>query len=343
MQRFTALRIHEQGAAIEELSLAELSPGDVTIRVHWSGINYKDALAGTGKGRILRRFPLVGGVDLAGVVEHSAVDSVRPGERVLVTGCGLSETRDGGYAGYARVPAEAVVPLPSTLTLREAMIIGTAGFAAALAITQLEHNGLVPGGGPVAVTGAGGGVGLLAIDMLARRGHQVVALTRTAASSALLQAVGAQEVEILPTLAATDAHTPAAIDAAALTSRPLEPERWAGAIDNVGGALLSRLLRSTRMHGSVAAVGLAGGAELNVSLMPFLLRGVNLLGVNSAATPRARRLAIWQRIATDLAPRHLDRIATRTVTLAGLPQAFDSLLSGRNAGRTLVRIHDDGQ
>ncbi|MDQ2641957.1 MAG: acryloyl-CoA reductase [Pseudomonadota bacterium] len=343
MERFTALRIHEHGAGLEELALADLSPGEVTIRVHWSGINYKDALAGTGKGRILRRFPLVGGVDLAGVVVQSEASGINPGERVVVTGCGLSETRDGGYAGYARVPAEAVVPLPSPLTLRDAMIIGTAGFAAALAVTQLEHNGLVPGSGPVAVTGAGGGVGLLAIDMLARRGHQVVALTRTAASSDLLHAVGAQAVEILPTLAAQDAGTPAAIDASALGNRPLEPERWAGAVDNVGGVLLSRLLRSLRMHGSVASVGLAGGAELNVSLMPFLLRGVNLLGVNSAATPRARRLAIWQRIATDLAPRHLDRIATRTVTLGELPQAFESLITGRNAGRTLVRIHDDGK
>ncbi|HWL63324.1 MAG TPA: acryloyl-CoA reductase [Steroidobacteraceae bacterium] len=343
MERFTALRIHEHGAALEELTLDDLSPGDVTIRVHWSGINYKDALAGTGKGRILRRFPLVGGVDLAGVVVHSDAAGIHEGERVVVTGCGLSETRDGGYAGYARVPAEAVVPLPSALTLRDAMIIGTAGFAAALAVTQLEHNGLVPGGGPVAVTGAGGGVGLLAIDMLARRGHQVVALTRTSASSELLHAVGAQEVEVLPTQASKEAGTPAAIDVSALGSRPLEPERWAGAIDNVGGALLSRLLRSTRMHGSVASVGLAGGAELSVSLMPFLLRGVNLLGVNSAATPRARRLAIWQRLATDLAPRHLDRIATRTVTPGELPQAFESLITGRNAGRTLVRIHDDGK
>lgn len=341
MERFTALRIHEHGAGLEELTLDDLTPGEVTIRVHWSGINYKDALAGTGKGRILRRFPLVGGVDLAGVVVHSEDPGIRTGERVLVTGCGLSETRDGGYAGYARVPAEAVVPLPAPLSLRDAMTIGTAGFAAALAITHLEHKGLVPGAGPVAVTGAGGGVGLLAIDMLAQRGYQVVALTRTAASSELLHGVGAQAVETLPTVEAKAADAPAAIDASALTSRPLELERWAGAIDNVGGALLARLLSSTRMHGSVAAVGLAGGAELTVSLMPFLLRGVNLLGVNAAATSRAKRELLWKRIGTDLAPRHLAGIAGEVVTLDELPGAFEAVLAGRHVGRTLVRIADD--
>jgi acrylyl-CoA reductase (NADPH) len=260
---------------------------------------------------------------------------------VIVTGCGLSETRDGGYAGFARVPAAAVVPLPASLTLRESMILGTAGFAAALAIMQLEHNGLVPGQGPVAVSGASGGVGLLAVDMLARRGHEVVAMTRREQSTALLREVGAREVQVLATAPGGSGAT--GIDPTALPDRPLEVERWAGAIDNVGGKLLSWLLRGTRMQGSVAAVGLAGGAQLDVSLMPFLLRGVNLLGVNSAATPHERRLAIWQRMATDLAPRHLDRIATRTVTLAELPPAFESLLAGTHTGRTLVRIHDDGQ
>ena len=327
MQTFNAFRIHERHAGIEQLALDELSAGEVTIRVHWSNINYKDALAGTGKGRILRRFPLVGGVDLAGVVTASADPATRVGEQVLVTGCGLSETRDGGYAEYARVPAEAVVKLPGSLSLRAAMAVGTAGFAAALAITQLEHNGLVPGQGPVAVSGATGGVGLLAIDMLARRGYEVLALTRKAASEALLRRVGAAQVQVL--------------DTSAPSSRPLETERWAGAIDNVGGALLSWLLRGTCMQGSVAAVGLAGSAELNVSVMPFILRGVNLLGINSSATRRDRRLAVWRRIAEDLAPRHLEDIVTRTVGLSGLAEAFDSILAGTNTGRTLVHIHGD--
>jgi acrylyl-CoA reductase (NADPH) len=327
MNHFTAFRIHETGAGLEQLSLGQLSAGEVVVRVHWSSINYKDALAGTGKGRILRRFPLVGGVDLAGIVVTSMDAAFAAGEPVLVTGCGLSETRDGGYAGYARVPAEAVVKLPPGLSLRHAMAIGTAGFAAALAIVQLEHNGLAPGQGPVAVTGASGGVGLVAIDMLARRGYEVTAFTRKKESTPLLKKVGATEVQQL--------------DVTTLGTRPLEAEHWAGAIDNVGGAMVSHLLRSTRMQGAVAAVGLAGGADLQVSLMPFLLRGINLLGVNSAATRREKRLAIWRRIASDLAPRHLDAIVTRVVTLAELPQAFESLTAGTNTGRTLVRIHDE--
>ncbi len=327
MNAFQAFRINEQGASIESLTLDQLSPGAVTIRVHWSDINYKDALAGTGKGRILRRFPLVGGVDLAGMVVASDDASVTVGEQVIVTGCGLSETRDGGYAEYARVPADAVVKLPAGLSLRHAMAVGTAGFAAALAITQLEHNGLAPGQGPVAVTGASGGVGLVAIDMLARRGYEVTAFTRKTESFDLLRQIGAADVQQL--------------DLASLGTRPLEAERWAGAVDNVGGAVASYLLRSARMQGGVASVGLAGGADLTVSLMPFLLRGVNLLGVNSSATKRDRRLAIWRRIAGDLAPRHLDAIVTRIVSLAELAPAFASLIAGSNTGRTLVRIHDE--
>jgi acrylyl-CoA reductase (NADPH) len=326
MESFKAFRIHEGRAALESLSLADLSAGEVLIRVHWSGINYKDALAVTGKGRILRRFPLVGGVDLSGVVESSTVAAFREGDPVLVTGCGLSETRDGGYAEFARVPAEAVVALPAGLSLREVMAIGTAGFAAALAITKMECNGLAPGQGPVVVTGAGGGVGGIAIDMLAHRGYEVTALTRVVHGN-FLQSLGATQV------LAADEH--------GMGDKPLEAERWAGAIDNIGGVLLSRLLRNTRSGGSVAAVGLAGGAQLEVSLMPFLLRGVNLLGVNSSATPRARRLEIWQRIATDLRPQHLHTLVTRVVELAELPSAFTALMDGTHQGRTLVRIAGD--
>jgi NADPH2:quinone reductase len=324
---FTAFRIHERSAGLESLTLAQLTPGEVVIRVYWSGINYKDALAARGAaGHIVRRFPLVGGVDLAGIVESSSAAAFQPGDAVLVTGCGLSELRDGGYAEWARVPAEAVVPLPAGLSLRDAMAVGTAGFAAALAITHMERNGLVPGAGPVAVTGASGGVGGVAIDMLAGRGYEVVALTRKPETEGYLHELGAREV--LGT-------------GKAGSTRPLERERWAGAVDNVGGTLLSELLRSTCVGGSVSAVGLAGGAQLNVSLMPFLLRGVNLLGVNSSGTPRAPRLAVWQRIATDLRPRHLQQLVTRSVSLAELPQAFEGYLEGRHCGRTLVRIHAD--
>jgi acrylyl-CoA reductase (NADPH) len=327
---FPAFRIHEAGARLERLTVDDLSPGEVVIRVQWSGINYKDALAASG-GRIVRRFPLVGGVDLSGVVESSGDASLAPGDKVLVTGCGLSETRDGGYAGLARVPVEAVVKLPAALSLRDAMAVGTAGFAAALAITQLEHNGLkpgvAPGATPVAVTGATGGVGCLAIDMLSRRGYEVIAISRKPDADGFLKSLGATTV----------------LNAAehGIGTKPLEAERWAAAIDNVGGELLAALIRSTRMGGGVAAVGLAGGPELHVSLMPFLLRGVNLLGVNSAATVREKRLAIWNRIASDLLPRHLDRIVTRVVPIAELPQAFAGYREGTNSGRTLVQVGDE--
>ena len=254
--------------------------------------------------------------------------AIAVGEQVLVTGCGLSETRDGGYAEFARVPAEAVVKLPASLGLREAMAVGTAGFAAALAITQLEHNGLAAGQGPVAVTGATGGVGLH------RHRHARGPRLRSGGLHAQGRQRGVAEARRRERSAAAGWQR-------AVHRARWRPERWAGAIDNVGGRLLSWLLRSTRMQGSVAAVGLAGGAELNVSVMPFILRGVNLLGINSAATRRDRRLAVWNRIAADLAPRHLDDIVTRTVALAGLTQAFESILAGTNTGRTLVRIHDE--
>jgi acrylyl-CoA reductase (NADPH) len=324
---FTAFRIHDKHAELAAMSLDALSPGEVVIRVQWSGINFKDALAGTGKGRIVRRFPLIGGVDLAGVVESSTDASLAAGDAVLVTGCGLSEIRDGGYAGYARVPVEAVVKLPQGLSARDVMAIGTAGFAAALAITQLEHNGLAPGQGVVAVSGASGGVGCLAIDMLKQRGYSVAALTRKAESVEFLQRLGADEVLV------GEQH--------GMGSKPLEAECWAGAVDNVGGTLLSALIRNTRTLGSVASVGLAGGAELNVSLMPFLLRGVNLLGVNSAGTQREKRLAIWQRLATDLKPAQIDHIVTQTVSLTGLPVAFEALMNGTQIGRTLVKVSDE--
>ena len=239
---FPAFRIHENGARLERLTLDDLSPGEVVIRVHWSGINYKDALAGTGAGRILRRFPLVGGVDLSGIVESSSDASLKPGDPVLVTGCGLSETRDGGYADFARVPADAVVKLPAPLSLRDAMVIGTAGFAAALAITQLEHNGLQPGTGPVAVTGATGGVGSLAIDMLSRRGYEVVALSRKPDADGFLRQLGASQV------------------LSRAGQRHWRASRWrqsAGPRPSTTSAVRcsAALIRSTRSSGSVAVGG----------------------------------------------------------------------------------------
>ena len=328
MHRFKAYRIHlEDGrivARFEQLSLEDLAAGEVVIRVSHSGINYKDALAATGAGKILRRYPLVGGIDLAGVVESSSDARYRPGEAVLVTGCALSETHDGGYAQLARVRGDWVIPLPAGLSAFEAMALGTAGFTAALAIHRMEQNGQSPQGGAIAVTGASGGVGSVAVDMLATRGYRVVAVSGKSSAVAYLTELGAQEVLARQT-----------ID---LGSRPLESARFGGAIDNLGGELLTWLTRSVDFWGNIASIGLAAGAELKTTVMPFILRGVSLLGINSSATPRDLRLAVWQRIATDLKPRHLARIVTRTIAFEELPEAFPAYLDGAVTGRTVVRI-----
>jgi acrylyl-CoA reductase (NADPH) len=328
MRPFTAYRIHSEGGRIaarfEELTLDDLAPGEVVIRVSHSDINYKDALAATGAGKILRRYPLVGGIDLAGRVESSGDARFRPGDAVLVTGCGLSETHDGGYAQFARVPGDWVIPMPDGLDARTAMSLGTAGFTAALAIHRLEQNGQTPGGGPIAVTGASGGVGSCAVDMLSARGYEVIAVSGKADAAAYLRELGAREV-----LPRADLE---------LGSRPLETARFAGAIDNLGGEVLAWLTRTVDLWGNIASIGLAASPELRTTVMPFILRGVALLGINSSATRREWRLAVWKRIATDLKPRHLERIVTRTIDFAQLPGAFPDYLAGRVTGRTLVRI-----
>jgi len=328
MNRFKAFRIHSEGGKIvarfDELALDDLSPGDVVIRVTHSGINYKDALAATGAGKILRRYPLVGGIDLAGIVESSGDARFAPGSAVLVTGCGLSETHDGGYAQFARVPGDWVIPMPRGLDAFTAMALGTAGFTAALAIHRMEQNGQEPGGGPIAVTGASGGVGSLAIDMLSARGYRVVAVSGKADAAPYLKELGASEV--LPR---------AGLD---LGSRPLENARFGGAIDNLGGETLTWLTRTVDFWGNIASIGLASGAAFSTTVMPFILRGVALLGINSSATRREWRLAVWQRIATDLRPRHIERIVTRTIELGELPAAFPAYLAAGITGRTVVRI-----
>ena len=328
MSHFKAFRIHSEGGKIvarfDELGLAELSPGDVVIRVTHSGINYKDALAATGAGKILRRYPLVGGIDLAGIVESSSDARFAPGSAVLVTGCGLSETHDGGYAQFARVPGDWVIPMPPGLDAFTAMAVGTAGFTAALAIHRMEQNGQEPGGGAIAVTGASGGVGSLAIDMLSGRGYRVAAISGKADAVPYLRDLGASEVLLR-----------AGLD---LGSRPLENARFGGAIDNVGGEILTWLTRTVDFWGNIASIGLASGAAFTTTVMPFILRGVALLGINSSATRRDWRLTVWQRIATDLRPRHLERIVTRTIEFAELPAAFPAYLTGGVTGRTVVRI-----
>ncbi|HEV7606518.1 MAG TPA: oxidoreductase [Steroidobacteraceae bacterium] len=328
MSTFKAFRIHESAGRIaarfEDLTLEALTPGEVVIDVQYSGINYKDALAATGAGKILRRYPLVGGIDLAGAVKSSDDLRFKAGEAVLVTGSGLSESFDGGYAEVARVNADSVISMPPGLDAFRAMALGTAGFTAALAIHRMERNGQEPARGPIVVTGATGGVGSIAIDMLAGRGYEVIAVSGKAESFEYLKSLGASKV--LPR---------GEFD---LGSRALEPARYAGAIDSVGGEILAGLTRQVDFWGNIASVGLAGGADLKTTVMPFILRGVNLLGINSSATPRTERLEVWQRIATDLAPRHLARIASRTIPFAELPGAFQAYLDGKVTGRTVVKI-----
>jgi acrylyl-CoA reductase (NADPH) len=330
MSTFKAFRIDERDkkivAGFEQLTLDDLAPGDVVIRVQYSDINYKDALAATGAGRILRKYPLVGGIDLAGVVHSSEDSRYKVGDPVLVTGCGLSESHDGGYAEYARVRGDWVIPMPPGLDARAAMSLGTAGFTAALAINRMEHNGQTPERGPIAVTGATGGVGSIAIDMLAGRGYEVVAITGKEESRAYLQSLGASKIVLRKELA--------------IGTRPLEATVFAGAIDNVGGDVLGWLTRSVDYWGNIASIGLAASADLHTSVMPFILRGVNLLGINSSATRRPERLRVWERIATDLKPRHLDQVVTQTIAFEKLPGAFDGLIKGTVTGRTLVNIGD---
>jgi NADPH2:quinone reductase len=325
---FRAYRIHSEGGRIaarfEDIGLEDLAPGEVVIRVSHSGINYKDALAATGAGRILRRYPLVGGIDLAGTVESSADPRYRAGEAVLVTGCALSETHDGGYAERARVRGDWVIPMPAGMNAFDVMAIGTAGFTAALAIHRMEVNGQAPAGGPIVVTGATGGVGSIAIDMLKSRGYRVVALSGKAGAVQYLKEIGADEV-----------LSRQGLD---LGTKPLESARFGGAIDNLGGEILTWLTRSTDFWGNIASIGLAAGPELKTTVMPFILRGVSLIGINSSATPREWRLQVWERIGTDLKPRHLKEIVTRTIDFADLPAAFPPYLEGAVTGRTVVRI-----
>ena len=328
MTPFKAYRIHDIDgrtvARFDQLTLDDLGPGDVVVRVEYSTINYKDALAATGAGRILRKYPLVGGIDLAGTVVGSRDPRYTSGQHVLVTGCGLSETHDGGYAEYARLDGDWVIPLPAGMSTADAMKIGTAGFTAALAIHRMEQNGQAPANGPVVVTGATGGVGSLAINMLAGRGYEVVAVSGKPEADDYLREIGAARI-----LRRQEIN---------LGSKPMEKAQWAGAIDNVGGELLTWLTRTTDQWGNIASIGLAGGPKLETTVMPFILRGVNLLGINSVLTPRDVRLAVWGRIAGDLKPAKLDRICSKVVPFAELPAQFDDYIKGRVIGRAVVKI-----
>ncbi len=325
---FTAYRIFEQdgrsAGRFVELTLDDLDPGEVVIRTHYSSVNYKDALAATGAGKVTRRFPCVGGIDVCGMVTSSSDARFKAGDAVLVTGYDMGVAHDGGFAEYVRVPADWVVPLPDGLSLFEAMALGTAGFTAALAIHRLEQNELSPDKGKVIVTGATGGVGSLAIQMLSQLGYRVVAFTGKDSEHDYLKALGASEI-----------LARGAVDLQ--STRPLEKAQWAGALDAVGGATLAWLARTMQQDGAIASFGNAGSAELHTTVFPFILRGVKLLGVDSAATAMHLREQIWQRLAGELKPRQLSRLA-HSVPFAKLPEVFPRMLHGETRGRTVVQI-----
>jgi acrylyl-CoA reductase (NADPH) len=328
MDKFKALIADQQDgkfrASFQEIEQAALPPGEVLVRVAYSSLNYKDGLAVTGKPGVIRRFPMVPGIDFAGTVQESASPQFRPGDEVVVTGCGTSEHLWGGYAQYARIDSEFIVPLPQGISLKQAMAIGTAGFTAMQSVMELERHGLQPGGRPVVVSGAAGGVGSIAIAILGKLGYQVAASTGRPELASYLRSLGAAEILGREVLAAPP-------------KKPLEAERWAAGIDNAGGDTLAGMLRTMALGGSIASCGLAGGATLNTTVFPFILRGVNLLGIDSSRVPNARRREIWSRIHRDLPLDLLDRMTT----VAPLEKIFElggQILAGKTRGRIVIDV-----
>jgi acrylyl-CoA reductase (NADPH) len=325
---FQALVLHEADGKVsskfETLDEAQLPDGEVTVAVEYSTLNYKDGMVLSGIGRLVRTYPHVPGTDFAGTVTESAAPKFKPGDKVVLTGWRVGEMHWGGYAERARVKADWLVPLPAGLTARQAMAVGTAGFTAMLAVIALEKHGLKPGAGEVLVTGSAGGVGSTAVALLAKLGHQVVASTGRPEQGDYLKALGASEL----------------IDRATLSekpTRPLDRERWAGAVDAVGGNTLATLLTQLKYMGSVASCGLAGGSDLPSTVIPFLLRGVNLLGIDSVMCPPGPRAEAWQRLARDLPLDKLESIIDE-VPFSALPGLASKILSGAVRGRTVVKI-----
>lgn len=327
METFRACRIFEENGKsngrLVEMNLNELDAGEVVIRTAYSSVNFKDALTATGAGKVVRRFPCVGGIDGCGTVVTSADPRFKPGDEVICTSYDLGVAHDGGYAGMMRVPADWVVPLPRGLSLFEAMALGTAGYTSALAIHLLEHNGMTPAGGKVVVNGATGGCASLAISMLANLGYKVSAVTGKSDEYDYLKSIGAAEV--------------LGRDALPAGTRPLEKSQWAAGLDSVGGTQLAAMIRSMHQHGVIGSFGNAGGIELQTTVLPFILRGVRLIGVDSAATPMPLRQAVWARLASDLKPPHIASIAT-TITLDDLPATFVRMLKQQTKGRTVVQM-----
>jgi len=329
MDRFRALVVDKTGddvnVSLDRWTPDQLMPGEVTIRVAASSANYKDALAARADGKVVRRYPLILGIDLAGTVDASDDPRHKPGDAVLAHGYEIGVAHHGGYAELARVPADWVVPLPRGLTTRQAMAIGTAGFTAALSVERLEHLGLNPDRGPVIVTGASGGVGSTAVAILAARGYEVVVSTGSADAHDYLRELGAREI-----VDRAETSRP--------SERPLDRARWAGAVDAVGGATLAYLLQTTQQGGSIAISGNTGGAAVSTTVLPFILRGVNVLGIDSAQMPLERRIAIWERLADDLRPPRLEESIAREVSLEEVPTVLPRILRGDVQGRVVVRV-----
>ena len=325
---FKAYLINQEDGKVvsgfSELQDDQLDPGEVLIAVSHSSINYKDALAATGAGRIIRRFPCVGGIDLAGRVLASADQRFVAGDEVIATSYDIGVAHHGGYAERARVPADWVVKRPEGLSLAESMALGTAGFTAALAVVRMEHVGLKPENGPVIVSGATGGVGSIAIEILAGLGYRVVALTGKEAEAEYLKGLGASEVMLRQSLDLTKI-------------KPLGKETWAGAVDNLGGDVLSWMASTMQVGGALASIGLAASMTFNTTVAPFILRGVSLLGIDSVNCPMPQRSEVWRRLAGNMKPRHLDAM-TRHIAFDQLPAAFDDYIAGRVRGRVAVDI-----
>lgn len=328
MDSFKALLIEESEGRVAnrfvDMTVADLDAGEVLIQVAYSSVNFKDALAATGAGKIIRRFPCVGGIDLSGTVVASDDGRFKPGDPVIATSFDIGVAHHGGYAEMARVPADWVVPLPAGMSLYEAMVLGTAGFTAALGVVRMEENGLTPAKGPVIITGATGGVGSLAIDMLAQRGYHVVALTGKESEADYLRSLGAAEVMLRQSL-----------DLSKI--RPLDRARWAGAVDNLGGDVLAWIASTMEQGGTIASIGLAASMKLNTSVAPFILRGVSLLGIDSGYIREPYRHGVWQRLASDLRPPHLLDMA-RTISFSQLPETFEQYIAGKAKGRVVVEL-----
>ena len=328
IQQFDALVVNKQDdqftVNIQQLSLDDLPQGEVLIRVHYSGVNYKDSLAAIPNGNIVSSYPIVPGIDMAGVVVSSEDSRFKEGDEVIATSYGIGVSQSGGYSQFARVPAEWIVPLPDGLTMKEAMIIGTAGFTAALSVLRLEENNLTPGQGSVLVTGATGGVGSFAVSILSKLGYSVEASTGKESEHGYLKAIGAATI-----VSREDVYDG--------KLRALGKQKWSGAVDPVGGEPLASVLSQIKYGGAVAVSGLTAGTSLPATVFPFILRGVNLLGIDSVNCPMDTRLKVWHRLATDFKLEDLEQLVQQEITLEKLPEVLPTLLKGEARGRTIVK------